>query len=221
MIILHHLENSRSQRVLWLLEALKVEYKVEIYKRDPKTNLAPKSLLKINPMGKSPVIQDEDITLPESGAIFEYLLNKYDRENKLHPKPEDKNYKDYLFWLHFAEGSLMWPLVIRLLHSKVIEKVPFFIRPIAKGIFNGIEGAYLAHTIKNSFDYIEAVLGRNKYFLGESLSAVDILMSFPLEASCSGRASMESYPNIINFVKNIKENTDYKKAIEVGGPYVY
>lgn len=221
MITLHHLENSRSQRVLWLLEALKVEYKVEIYKRDLKTGLAPDSLLKINPLGKSPVIEVDGAVLAESGAIFEYLLNKYDLDFALHPKNDDEIYKDYLFWLHFAEGSLMWPLVIRLLHSKVLEKVPFFIKPIAKGIFKGIEKAYLTHTIKNSFDYIEKKLGNKTFFLGNSLSAVDMMMSFPLEASCAGRANMSAYPNIQKFVKTIKENSDYKRAIEIGGPYAY
>ena len=221
MIIVHHLENSRSQRVLWLLEALDVEYKVKRYDRDKKTNLAPKELLEVHPLGKSPVIEDDSIVLAESGAIFEFLLQKYDQDYKLHPQKSDIKNKDYLFWLHFAEGSLMWPLVMRLLHKKVIEKSPFFIAPIAKGIFSGIEKAYLSGTINNAFQFIENTLKKNTFFLGDKISAVDMIMSFPLEASCAGRADMDKYPHIKEFVKTIKLNKDYKKAIELGGSYAY
>jgi len=221
MITVHHLENSRSQRVLWLLEALGVEYKVKRYERDKKTNLAPKELIAVHPLGKSPVIDDEGVVLAESGAIFDYLLQKYDQDFKLHPKKSDIKNKDYLFWLHFAEGSLMWPLVMRLLHKKVIEKSPFFISPIAKAIFTGIEKAYLSHTINNAFQYIESSLEKNTFFLGEKISAVDIIMSFPLVASCAGRANMDKYPHVKEFVKTIKLNEDYKRAIDIGGTYAY
>lgn len=221
MIIVHHLENSRSQRVLWLLEALELEYKVKIYQRDKKTNLAPKELLDIHPLGKSPVIEDEGTILAESGAIFEYILQKYDIDFQLHPKISDIKNKDYLFWLHFAEGSLMWPLIIRLLHKKVMEKTPFFITPIAKAIFLGIEKAYLKNTIDTAFAYIEQNLKENTYLIGEKISAVDILMSFPLEASSAGRADMTKYPSIQGYVKRIKENQDYIKAKQAGGKYDY
>lgn len=221
MITLHHLENSRSQRVLWLLEALKVEYKVKRYERNKETQLAPKSLLAVHPLGKSPVIDDDGFILAESGAIFEYLLHKYDLDFKLHPSAQDPKYKDYLFWLHFAEGSLMCPLVMRLLHDKVNQKVPFVIKPISKLIFKGIEKAYLSHTINHAFQFTEETLNKSIFFLGDKLSAVDMMMSFPLEAACSGRANMNKYPRIIEFVKTIKNDTHYKKAIELGGEYTY
>jgi glutathione S-transferase len=221
MITLHHLENSRSQRVLWLLESLKVDDQVKNYKRNAKTKLAPKSLLSIHSLGKSPVIEDDGVILAESGAIFQYLLNKYDTGHKLHPEGVDDSYNDYLFWLHFAEGSLAWPLVMRLLHQTVIDKTPFGISTVAKLIFTGIEKAYLTHTINNAFDYIEKTLEKGEFFLGKELSAVDMMMSFPLEAACSGRVKMENYPKILSFVKMIKKNADYQKVIELGGPYAY
>lgn len=221
MITVHHLEDSRSQRILWLLESLGLEYEVVRYERDKKTSLAPKELLKVHPLGKSPVITDDGMTLAESGAIFEYLLQKYDNKNQLRPSSTSAKFPNYLFWLHFAEGSLMWPLVIRLLHQKVIEKAPFPISSAAKLIFLGIEKAYLSQTIKQALDYAELSLQKNKFFLGDEISAADIMMSFPLQAACSGRSNMENYPKIKNFVAEIKKDPNYIKAIEVGGEFSY
>ena len=154
MITVHHLENSRSQRVLWLLELLELDYQVKRYKRDPKTNLAPKDLLKVSPLGKSPVIEVDGITIYESGAIFEFLLDHYDSEFRLHPKRDSIHHKDHIFWLHFAEGSVMPPLVIKYLFTKTNEKVPFFMKPLTKLIFGAIDKAYLGKTLKGIFDFI-------------------------------------------------------------------
>ncbi|MBC96963.1 MAG: glutathione S-transferase [Halobacteriovoraceae bacterium] len=221
MIKLHHLENSRSQRVIWLLESLGLEYEVKRYERDPKTGLAPKELLEVCSLGKSPILEIEGEVLPESGAIFQYLLSRFDSDHRFHPRPTDKEYKDYLFWMHFAEGSLMWPLVIKLLFAKTEEKVPFFIRPVAKLIFTGINKAYLDHTLTHAMDYVEENLKGRDFFLGSQLSAVDMMMSFPLEAAQAGRFDLASYTEIKKFIKKIKEMESYKKAIEIGGEYAY
>ncbi len=221
MITIHHLENSRSQRVLWLLEVLKLDYTIKRYERDSKTGLAPKELLKVSPLGKSPILEVEGEILPESGAIFEYLLSKYDVEYKFHPSQEDKSYKDHLFWMHFAEGSLMWPLVMKFMFAKTKEKVPFFIKPVASLIFTGIDKAYLGHTLANAFDYIETTLSKSSYLLGDELNAVDIMMSFPLEAARSGRFNLDKYPHIDKYVQRLQEHSAYKDAIERGGKYDY
>ncbi len=221
MITIHHLENSRSHRVLWLLEVLELDYVIKRYERDPKTGLAPKELLKVSPLGKSPILEIDGEILPESGAIFEYLLSKYDVEYKFHPSQENKSYKDHLFWMHFAEGSLMWPLVMKFMFAKTEEKVPFFIKPVASLIFTGIDKAYLGHTLSHAFDYIESTLSKSPYLLGDQLSAVDILMSFPLEAANAGRYKLGKYSNIQQYIKRLKANKDYKSAIEKGGKYDY
>ncbi len=220
MIKVHHLEDSRSQRVLWLLEKLEIKYRVIRYERDPKTNLAPKELMEIHPLGKSPLIEDDGIIFAETGAIFEYLLDKYDPDFKWHPAKTDPRYRDYIYYLHFAEGSLMPPLVITKILSVVDEKVPFFMKPIAALITGAIRKNYLAHTIGSLFDYLEGKLVHD-YFLGSEISAVDIMMSFPLEASVAGRVDLAKRPRIVSFVKRIKEDNAYKKALEVGGPYSY
>jgi len=221
MITIHHLENSRSQRVLWLLEELKLEYTIKRYERDPKTGLAPKELLKVSPLGKSPILEVDGEILPESGAIFEYLLSKYDVEYKLHPSQEDKSYKEHLFWMHFAEGSLMWPLVMKFMFAKTEEKVPFFIKPVASLIFTGIDKAYLGHTLSHAFEYIESTLSKSPYLLGDQLSAVDIMMSFPLEAAKSGRFKLDKYPHTSKYVLKLKEHAAYQEAINKGGEYAY
>ena len=216
MITIHHLENSRSLRVIWLLEVLGVDYKVKRYERDPKTSLAPQELLKVSPLGKSPVLQIDETILPETGAIFEYLLAHYDKEHQFHPQVEDSTYKDYVFWLHFAEGSLMWPLVMKTIFSKVTEKVPFFLKPFAKLIFMAVGKAYLNHTLQKCLEYIEKNLEQKEFFLGSELSAADIIMSFPLEAAVETQIDMDSYPKIQEFVKKIQARKDYQRAVERG-----
>lgn len=213
MITVHHLEDSRSLRVLWLLECLELDYQVKGYRRDPKTSLAPQELLNISPLGKAPIVEVDGVTLAESGAIFQYLLTKFDSNFLMHPAHDSELYKDYLFWLHFAEGSLAWPLVIRLLHQKVLEKAPFGVSTVAKLIFLGIEKAYLEHTIDYAFQHIESVLSSSKYFLGEKMSAVDVMMSFPLEAAFSGRVKSEQYPRISRFLNDVHKDEAYLRAL--------
>ncbi len=226
MYTIHHLENSRSQRLIWLCEELNLSYEVKRYNRDPKTKRASKEFQQIHPLGKSPVLSfsdddGNDTKLVESGAIFEFLFQKHDTEFLHHPHPSDPLYKEFLFWLHFSEGSLMGPLSMRYMHQVVTNKVPFFIKPFAGLIFSGMEKAYLTDTIDSMFSYVENTLQKNDYLLGGKLSGADIIMSFPLEAAVAGRIDKTKYPAIVQYVKKLKENENYKKAIEVGGPYDY
>ena len=220
MIVVHHLNNSRSQRVIWLLEELGVDYEIKRYQRDPKTMLAPKSLLKIHPLGKSPVITDGDITVAESGAIIEYLIDRYDVEHKLVPAAGTPTRLRYTYWLHFAEGSAMSPLLMKLVFNH-IEKapMPFFAKPIAKAISKKTKESFIEPQIKAHLDYIESELEKSTWFAGGRLTGADIQMSFPLEAAAARGGLDESYPKIIAFIKRIHARAGYKRALERGGEY--
>lgn len=207
MIIVHDLENSRSQRVMWLLQELELPYEVREYKRNAKTMRAPESLKKVHPLGLAPIIEDDGLLMAETGAIFQYLLDKYDTEGKLHPLKGSDKYNDYIYWLHFAEGSLMPPLLIRLLLAKVVEKVPLIIKPFAIGISKGLEAAYLKDQIKRLFTFINDQLSKEGFFLGSKLSAIDIMMSFPLEAAADGRVKLTQYKHISTYLSAIKRST--------------
>jgi len=162
MITVHHLNNSRSQRVIWLLEELGVDYEIKRYERDPKTMLAPKALLKIHPLGKSPVITDGDITVAESGAIIEYLIDRYDIEHKLSPSPGTPTRLRYTYWLHFAEGSAISPLLLKLVFNKV-EKTPmlFFVKPIVRAISKNIKASFIDLQIYAQLNHVESELGKS------------------------------------------------------------
>ncbi len=220
MIILHHLNNSRSQRILWMLEELELPYEIKRYERDPKTILAPASLKKVHPLGKSPVICDGDITMAESGAIIDYLGQVYG-EGKLIPEPGTQAHRDYIYWLHYAEGSFMPPLLLRLVFEKVKSNpMPFFVKPIARKIADETTRKFIGPQIKTHFDYVEAHLGKHEWFAGDSLSGADIQMSFPLEASVA-RGVAGQYPNITAYVKRFQARPAYQKALEAGGAYDY
>lgn len=222
MIKLHHLNNSRSQRVIWLLEELGLEYEIIKYKRNPITQLAPKALRDIHPLGKSPVLEDSDNIVAESGNIFEYLLTKHDLKNTMHPKKEDNIYWKYNFWLHFSEGSMMGPLIMSLILNKVTSvPMPFFIKPAAKLLVKGVNEGYLGKQIVSMFNYIEEELQDKKWLLGDKLSAADLIMSFPLEASIEAKLTATDYPNIKNYVARFKDLKKYKIAIDKGGEYIY
>jgi glutathione S-transferase len=220
MITVHHLNNSRSQRVIWLLEELGVDYEIKRYQRDPKTMLAPKSLLKVHPLGKSPVITDGDITVAESGAIIEYLIDRYDIESKLAPSAGTPTRLRYTYWLHFAEGSAMSPLLMKLVFNQ-IEKtpMPFFAKPIAKAISKKVKASFIDPQIKSHLDYIESELEKSTWFAGGRLTGADIQMSFPLEAAVARGGLDENYPKIMAFLKRIHGRAGYKRALERGGEY--
>lgn len=220
MITVHHLNNSRSQRVIWLLEELGVDYEIKRYQRDPKTMLAPASLLKIHPLGKSPVITDGDTVVAESGAIIEYLIDHYDIEKKLAPALGTPARLRYTYWLHFAEGSAMSPLLMKLVFNH-IEKapMPFFAKPIAKAIANKTKASFIDPQIKAHLEFIEAELNKSTWFAGGRLTGADIQMSFPLEAAAARGGLDESYPKIMAFLKRIHARAGYKRALERGGEY--
>jgi glutathione S-transferase len=220
MITVHHLNNSRSQRVIWLLEELGVDYEVKSYQRDPKTILAPKSLLKVHPLGKSPVITDGDITVAESGAIIEYLIDRYDIEGKLAPLAGTPGRLRYTYWLHFAEGSAMSPLLMNLVYKQV-EKMPmpFFVKPITKTISKNIKATYIDPQNNAHLKYIESELGKFTWFASGRLSGADIQMSFPLEIAVALGVLDENYPKIMAFLKRIHARAGYKRALERGGEY--
>jgi glutathione S-transferase len=223
MITVHHLNNSRSHRVIWLLEELGVDYEIKRYERDAKTMLAPKSLLKVHPLGKSPVITDDahgHMTVAESGAIIEYLIDRYDIESKLAPTAGTPTRLRYTYWLHFAEGSAMSPLLMKLVFNH-IEKasMPFFAKPIAKAISKKTKASFIDPQIKAHLEFIEAELHKSTWFAGGRLTGADIQMSFPLEAAAARGGLDDSYPKIMAFLKRIHARAGYKRALERGGEY--
>src|SRR5882724_7223161 len=191
MIFVHHLNNSRSQRILWLLEELGLEYDIRRYQRDPKTMLAPPELRQIHPLGKSPVVTDDGLTLAESGAIIEYLVGRYGN-GRLVPAADTPERLRYTYWLHYAEGSLQ-PLLLMKLFFGRIEKgpMPFFAKPVAKAIVAKVVGSFITPNLERNFGYLEGELGRSAWFAGPEFTAADIQMSFPLEAAVS-RGGLDS-----------------------------
>lgn len=219
MIVVHHLNNSRSQRVLWLLEELGLEYDIKRYERDSKTMLAPPELRAVHPLGKSPVITDGDLTLAESGAIVEYLVERYG-EGCFAPSRQMADYLRYRYWLHYAEGSLMSPLLLKLVFDKVeTSPMPFFVKPIARAISGKVKSSFIMPQITGHLDYLEAELGKAKWFVNDEFSAADIQLSFPLEAAAARGGLDASRPRLMDYLKRIHDRPAYKKAIERGGKY--
>ncbi len=221
MITLHHLNNSRSQRIIWLLEELGVEYEIRRYERNPATSLAPASLKAIHPLGKSPLITDGELTIAESGLIIEYLLKRYD-QGRLLPADDSPEYWQYLYWLHYAEGTLMPLLVMTLILNKVREApMPFFIRPLARAIADKIGQSYSAPNLTNNMAYIEQHLSNHRWFAGERMSGADMQMIFPLEAALKRGICEKDFPHIAAFVKKVHAMPNYQTALQKGGPYDY
>jgi glutathione S-transferase len=219
MITVHHLENSRSQRVLWLLEELGVPYKVKRYKRDPETMLAPPGLKKIHPLGKSPVISDGRVVVAESGAIVEYLLDAYG-QGRLRPSPGTAEGRQFTYWLHFAEGSAMPPLLMKLVFDKIRSTpVPFFIKPVVKAICDKVMSSFIAPNIESQLRFMEAELGSRSWFAGTEFSAADIQMSFPLEAAAARAGLDVKYPRLTDWLARIHSRPAYARALAEGGPY--
>ena len=218
MITVHHLNNSRSQRILWMLEELDVPYEIRRYQRDAKTMLAPPGLRAVHPLGKSPVITDGDRTVAESGAILEYLVERYGN-GSLKPVPGSAEHDRYRYWLHYAEGSLMPYLVMQLVLSQVPKHVPMLIRPVARAIVGGVDRGFLAPNLKTHFTYLESEAGRHPWFAGSELSAADIQMSFPIEAA-EARARRYGFgPNLADFLARVRARPAYQRALEKGGPF--
>jgi glutathione S-transferase len=221
MITVHHLENSRSQRVLWLLEELGLAYDIKHYPRDPKTSLAPAALRQVHPLGKSPVITDGDVTVAESGAIIEYLVERHGH-GKLVPPPDSAERLRYTYWLHFAEGSAMPPLLLTLVFDKVKSApMPFFIKPIARAIAGKVMDSFVTPNLKSQLDFMEAELKAHTWFAGDEFTAADVQMSFPLEAAAQRAGLDDSRPQLMAFLKRIHARPAYRRALQRGGPYSF
>ncbi|MCR5885806.1 glutathione S-transferase [Rhizobacter sp. J219] len=221
MITVHHLNNSRSQRVLWLLEELGLPYEIKHYQRDAKTMLAPPELVQVHPLGKSPVITDDGTTIAESGAIIEYLVERYGNGRLVPPagSPEKLRWR---YWMHFAEGSAMPPLLMKLVFTTIERtKMPFFVKPIAKAISQKVQGTLVDPNLKRQLDFMEGELGKSEWFAGPEFSAADIQMSFPLEAAAQRAGLDASRPKLMAFLKRIHARPAYQRALERGGPYSF
>lgn len=206
MIVVHHLNNSRSQRILWLLEELGLDYEIKRYERDPNTMLAPAELKAVHPLGKSPVITDKGQTLAESGAIIDYLVERYGN-GKLAPPSGTPEKLRYDYWLHYSEGSVMPILVMKL----VLDN--FGLKDSAAS------SQFVAPQIKLHFDYLESELGKNPWFAGDEFTAADVQMSFPVEAAAAQIGIEASYPSLKDFLQRIHVRPAYQRALERGGKY--
>jgi len=219
MITVHHLNNSRSQRVLWLLEELELEYEVKRYQRDPKTMLAPPSLLAVHPLGKSPVITHDGNTVAESGAIIQYLVDG-PGEGRLAPKRGTPERLRFDYWLHYAEGSAMPPLLLALVFNRLeTAPMPFFVKPIVRAMAGKVRSAFIKPQLELHLDFMEAELDKSEWFAGDTITAADVQMSFPLEAAVLRAGLDKSRPKLWSFLERIHARPAYKRALEKGGPY--
>ena len=223
MIVVHHLNNSRSQRVLWLLEELGLDYEVKRYQRDAKTMLAPPELRAVHPLGKSPVITDDSaedgITVAESGAIVEYLLERHGN-GRLIPAAGTPERRRFTYWLHYAEGSAMPPLLLALIFMRLPKNpMPFFIRPIVRGISQKVMAGFVEPQLKTHFDYMEGELGKSEWFAGNEFTAADIQMSFVVEAAEARGARGTTRPKLQAWLQRIHARPAYRRALDKGGPY--
>jgi glutathione S-transferase len=219
VITVHHLNNSRSQRVLWLLEELGVDYQVKRYQRDPKTLFAPASLRAVHPLGKSPVLTENGITVAESGAIVEYLIERHGG-GRLIPAAGTPERLRYTYWLHFAEGSAMTPLLLALLFGRLPRQpMPFFVRPIARGICSKVLATFVEPQLKTQQKFMEDELEKSTWFAGEEFTAADTQMSFVVEASAARGGLDRTRPRLMAWLERIHDRPAYKRALEKGGPY--
>jgi len=217
MIVVHHLNNSRSQRVLWLLEELGEPYEIVKYQRDAQTMLAPPELKKVHPLGKSPVVVDGDAVLAESGAILEYFAEKHGR---FLPAQGTPDWRRYRYWMHYAEGSAMPPMLLKLVFDRLERaRAPFFVKPIVRQISSKAKDGFIGAQIKLHLDFMEGELAKSAWFAGGDFTVADIQMSFPLEAATARAGLDESRPRLMDFLARIHARPAYKRALERGGPF--
>ena len=220
MLTVHHLNNSRSQRVLWLLEELGTPYEIKHYQRDPQTMLAPPELKAIHPLGKSPVITVDGGVLAETGAIIDYIVARYGK-GRLIPPPNTPERLAWTYWLHFAEGSAMPPLLLKLVFSALPARAPGLLRGLVRSIATRAQSGFVDPQLKTLFDYLEQVLTRTEWFAGPEFTAADIMMSFPLEAAADRAGALAGRPHLAAFLEKIHARPAYRRALEKGGPYAY
>ncbi len=222
MLTVHHLNNSRSQRVLWLLEELGVSYEVCRYERDAKTMLAPPALSAVHPLGKSPVITDAGVTVAESGAIVEYLVDRYGANRLAAPPPGTPERLRYTYWLHYAEGSAMPPLLLKLIFGRVATTpMPWPFSAMARRIASSVQTAFIGPQLELHLDFMESELADRSWFAGPQFTAADVQMSFPLEAARARAGLDASRPRLWDFLNRIQARDAYKRALQRGGPYAY
>src|SRR6188768_4063 len=218
-LIVHHLNESRSQRVLWLLEELELPYEIKRYQRDPQTMLAPASLRAVHPLGKSPVLSDGELVLAESGAIMEYLVERYGNGRLIPPVGSNEHLR-YRYWLHYAEGSAMPPLLLKLVFDRLERgPAPFFLKPLLRAISGKVKGAFIEPQLTLHLDYMESELAKSTWFAGNELTAADIQMSFPLEAARARAGLASDRPHLIGFLERIHARPAYQRALAQGGEY--
>ncbi len=217
MLTVHHLNNSRSQRVLWLLEELDVPYEIVRYQRLPDMR-APPALRAIHPLGKSPVITDNGNTVAEFGAIVEYLIDTYG-QGRLIPAPNTPARLRYSYWLHYAEGSAMPPLLLKLLFTVMPKRAPALLRPIVRKVSTQVLTALVNPQLKQHMAFWDAELSKTQWFAGDEFTAADIQMSFPLEAAAARAGLEQGHPKAMAFLDRIHARPAYQRALEKGGPY--
>lgn len=217
MITVHHLNNSRSQRILWMLEELGVPYDVQRYEREPSMQ-APAALRAIHPLGKSPVITDGDKTLAESGSILEYLVEAYGK-GRLKPAAGTAERINYTYFLHYAEGSLMPLLFMKLVFARMPDRLPLLMKPVGRAISEGANKQLLDPQIGTHFMFLESELGKREWFAGPEFTAADIQMSFPLEAAAARAPVVKQMPKISAWLDRIHARPAYQRAVEKGGAY--
>lgn len=226
MLTLHHLATSRSQRILWLLEELGIPYELKVWQRDPKTRLAPAELKAIHPMGKSPVLVDGDVVVAESGAILEYLAQTYGPSagpamSGLLPAPGTPNWLQARYWLHFAEGSAMNWLVMKLVFTTIPRQpMPFFAKPIAKALCGKVIDTLIEPNVRSAVTVMNDYLATNRWFAGEYLTVADFQMSFVVEAALARADDAGSLKHVAAYRDRMQARPAYKRAIAKGGPVV-
>ena len=219
MIIVHHLNNSRSQRILWLLEELGLPYEIKKYQRDRKTMLAPPELRAVHPLGKSPVVSDGDIVVAESGAIIEYMIERQGG-NQLVPAAGSADKRRYTYFMHYAEGSAMSPLLMKLVFDRIeTAPMPFFVKPVARSIAQKVKGSFILPQIQNHLAFLESELSKSTWFAGEEFTAADIQLSFVIEAAAARGGLDEKYPKLTAYLQRIHARPAYQRALERGGPF--
>lgn len=217
-ITVHHLNNSRSQRVLWLLEELGVAYDIKYYERDPVTKLAPPELQAMHPLGKSPVVVDGEHTLAETGAIVEYLIDHHG-DGTLRPSADTEARNRFTFWMHYAEGSAMPPLLLKLIFTMLPRRSPALLRPLVGRVAAKAQSLLIDPQLRLHMDYWEAELARADWFAGAEFTAADIMMSFPVEAAATRADGLRQRPRLASFLDRIHARPAWQRALERGGPF--
>ncbi|MDO6460303.1 glutathione S-transferase [Granulosicoccaceae sp. 1_MG-2023] len=216
MITLHHLESSRSQRILWLLEELGLEYRIERYARDAETLLAPERLRAVHPLGYAPVLQDGDLVLAESAVIIEYLLHEYG-DAGWQPQRGDGQWLDYAYWLHYGEGSVMPMLVMKLVCQRVRGATPWLLRPLAGGISKGVMGSFVQPSLDRHLAFMEASLKGRDWFVGQRLTGADVQMSYVVAIAAGHDALEGRYPRLSSWLDRVVSRPAWQRALAAGG----